>query len=47
MKVSRFFSAVCMLFALAFGSLTTAACAATPDNGASSTSGNSGSGGGY
>ena len=47
MKVSRIFSAVCMLLALAFGSLTTGACAATPDSGASSSSGNSGSGGGY
>jgi hypothetical protein len=47
MKVSRIFSAICMLLALAFGSLTTGACAATPDSGASSSSGNGGSGGGY
>jgi hypothetical protein len=46
MTVSRFFSAVCMVLALAFGSFATVACAATPDNGASGTSGNTNSGGG-
>lgn len=47
MKASRILSTVFVMLALAFGSLTTGACAATTDSGASSTSTSSGSGGGY
>ncbi|MFL9867098.1 hypothetical protein PQR67_23235 [Paraburkholderia fungorum] len=48
MKISRIFSAAFVLLALALGSLTTSGCtSAATDSGASGTSGNTGSGGGY
>jgi hypothetical protein len=46
MTISRFFSAICVLLVLAFGSLATSACTSATDNTASGSSGNS-SGGGY
>ncbi|MFT4069686.1 hypothetical protein [Paraburkholderia sp.] len=46
MKVSHILSALFVLCALAFGTLTTSA-STTADNSASGTSGNSSSGGGY
>jgi hypothetical protein len=45
MTISRIFSAVCVLLALAFGSLATSACTSATDSSASGSSGNSSSGG--
>ncbi|SMG27062.1 hypothetical protein [Paraburkholderia susongensis] len=46
MKASRILSALFVLLALAFGTLTSGGCTSTGDNTASGSSGNS-SGGGY
>lgn len=47
MKVTRILSAVFVMLALGLGSLATSGCTSATDNGASGTSGGSGSSSGY